>query len=135
MIEYKYRNEIGKIKEIIKRPVADIEILGRDENWYWVTAYIDSGADISIIPYSLGLSLSFTLKSNNIIEMTGVSGKGIPIVLVQTKINYGKDIVRDAEIGWALVEGVPVLLGRHTVFDKFHVTFKENEGTVLFEPI
>ncbi len=57
MIVYKYRRESGKLKEFVYRPVADIEILGNDGLWYYVTAYIDSGADISLIPYSLGLSM------------------------------------------------------------------------------
>ncbi|MEA2055203.1 MAG: hypothetical protein U9O96_08920 [Candidatus Thermoplasmatota archaeon] len=71
MIVYKYRNEVGKIRETIKRPVADIEI----------------------------------------------------------------DVIKNAEIGWALVEGVPLLLGRHTIFDKFNITFKENNGEIVFEPL
>jgi len=45
MIVYKYRRESGKLKDFVYRPVADIEILGNDGLWYYVTAYIDSGAD------------------------------------------------------------------------------------------
>ena len=135
MIIYKYRNELGTIKKFIKRPVADIELLGKDKDWYWVTAYIDSGADISLIPYSLGLSMGFEIKKDEIIELTGAGGREIPTIMIKTKIKFTKDIFRDAEIGWALIETVPILLGRHTLFETFNITFKEKEGLILFEPI
>jgi hypothetical protein len=120
MIVYRYKNEIGKIREVIKRPVADVEIRGRNGNWYWVTAYIDSGADISIIPYSLGLSMGFEIERNKIIELIGVTGKEIPVVMIKTRIKFSEDIIRDVEIGWALVEAVPILLG--TYLHTFHLS-------------
>ena len=135
MIEYKYRVESGKIREIIKRPVADIEILGNDGLWYYVTAYIDSGADISLIPYSLGLSMGFNVDPKNIIELEGVGGREIPISVIKTKIKFSEEYIYDVEIGWALIDGVPILLGRHTIFDKFNITFKEREGKIIFEPL
>jgi len=135
MIEYRYRRESGKIKGLIKRPVADIEIQGYDGQWYYVTAYIDSGADISLIPYSLGLSMGFDVDPKKIIELEGVGGREIPISLIKTKIKFSKNIVYDVEIGWALVDGVPILLGRHTIFDRFNITFKEREEKIIFEPV
>ena len=135
MIVYKYRKELGTIKELVKRPVADIELLGKDKDWYWVTAYIDSGADISIIPYSLGLSMGFEIKKDKIIELTGAGGREIPTLIIKTKIKFSKNIIRDAEIGWALIETVPILLGRHTLFETFNITFKEKEDLIIFEPI
>jgi hypothetical protein len=135
MIVYKYRKELGIINELVNRPVADIEILGKDREWYWVTTYIDSGADISIIPYSLGLSMGFEIKKDEIIELTGAGGREIPTLIIKTKIKFSQKIIRDAEIGWALIETVPILLGRHTIFETFNITFKEKEGLIIFEPI
>ena len=132
---YKYRKEIGKIRETMYRPVATVEILGKDGLWYYVTAYIDSGADISLIPYSLGKSMGYEVDKSEIIELEGVGGKSIPIVVINTKIRFSENLVYDAEIGWSLVDGVPILLGRHTIFDKFKITFLEKERKIIFEPI
>ena len=135
MIVYKYRKELGTINEMVQRPVAEIEILGKDKDWYWVTAYIDSGADISIIPYSLGLSMGFEIIKEKIIELNGAGGREIPTLVLKTKIKFSQDIIRDVEIGWALIETVPILLGRHTIFDSFNINFKEKEGIIEFEPV
>ena len=135
MIVYKYRRESGKLKEFVYRPVADIEILGNDGLWYYVTAYIDSGADISLIPYSLGLSMGFKMSAQRIIELEGVGGKAIPITVIKTKVKFSESLIYDVEVGWALIDGVPILLGRHTIFDKFNITFKEKEGKIIFEPV
>ena len=135
MIVYRYHKEYGKIRKIIMRPVADIEILGADGEWYHTTAYIDSGADISLIPYSLGLSMGYNVDRKEIIELEGVGGRSVPVVIINTKIKFAENVIYDTEIGWALVDGVPVLLGRHTIFNRFIITFKEKEGKIIFEPV
>ena len=134
-IVYRYRKEIGKIRETMYRPVATVEILGNDGLWYYLTAYIDSGADISLIPYTLGRSMGYKVDGKEIIELEGVGGKSIPIVIINTKIKFSENLVHNAEIGWALVDGVPILLGRHTVFEKFRITFEEKEKRIIFEPV
>ncbi len=132
---FKYRKEYGKIRETMYRPVATVEILGNEGRWYPITAYIDSGADISLIPYTLGLSMGYKINGSEIIELEGIGGKSIPIIVIKTKIKFSSDLVYDVEIGWSLVDGVPMLLGRRTIFEKFKITFMESERKVVFEPI
>ena len=79
--------------------------------------------------------MGFEIKKDKIIELAGAGGREIPTLIIKTKIKFSKDIIRDAEIGWALIETVPILLGRYTLFETFNITFKEKEDLIIFEPI
>ena len=39
----------------------------------------------------------------------------------------------EIRLGWALVEEVPMLMGRMDIFDKFRIVFNEREGWIDFE--
>ena len=117
----------------VKRPIADISIQTRKGKWIKFRPFIDSGADISIIPHSVGQYLGFEMDEN-IVEFGGVSGKHLPVIIKRLKMRIG-DIELEPRIGWALVEEAPPLLGRLDIFDRFHITFQEKDEVVLFDPI
>jgi len=91
--------------------------------------YIDSGADLTIIPYRLGLMLGLRLEGP-IEEVHGIGG-GIPIIIRHLELRIG-DVVISARVGWSLREDVPLLLGRMDVFSEFDIEFREREEKVVF---
>ncbi|UCE74260.1 MAG: hypothetical protein JSV56_00770 [Methanomassiliicoccales archaeon] len=115
----------------ISRPIADISIQTVSGKWIKFRPFIDSGADISIIPHSVGKYLGFEME-DKIVEFGGVSGKHLPVIIKKMKMRIG-DIELEPRVGWALIEEAPPLLGRLDIFDKFNITFKEKEEIVLFE--
>jgi hypothetical protein len=94
--------------------------------------YVDSAADLTIIPLKLGEALGLTYRHSEIYEVRGLGRRPIPVVIrkIQMKI-AGKSIY--AHVAWSLVEEVPMLLGRRDVFDLFRVTFDEAKQIVTFE--
>lgn len=131
MIRYKFKKEKGSLG-IILRPVADV-ILEHGDIKVEIPMYIDSGADISMIPYRFGKALGFNREDkDNIQEVKGISGAGIPYSIKEVNLilNSRKLKVR---IAWALVEEVPMLMGRMDIFDKFRIIFDEKKGWVDFE--
>ena len=94
--------------------------------------YIDSGADVSMIPLRLGKALGFKqLPSEIIYEARGIAG-GVPYILKEAVLILNKHRFK-ARIAWALVEEIPLLLGRIDIFDKFRIIFDERRGVVDFE--
>ncbi len=133
MITFKYRKEKGRLGQEVKRPVALIEFQDTKGSWIPKDFYIDSGADITLIPRSVGDLLGFELKPDeNIEEIGGIAGK-LPTVRRQVKMKIGQKDLK-AEIAWALTEEVSLLLGRKDVFDSFYITFKQDKGLITFEP-
>ncbi|MBS3119107.1 retropepsin-like domain-containing protein [Candidatus Woesearchaeota archaeon] len=131
-IEFAFREEKSNVFGIIFRPVVDIVYISNGKEVEG-TAYIDSGADISLIPRALGEDLGLKIeKGDSISEMSGIGKPGVPIVIKTIKLRLG-DKTFNTRIAWALVEEVPLLLGRIDIFNIFDITFKRNEKTLFSE--
>lgn len=129
-IEFDFRKETSKLLGNIYRPVAKLLITHKDKTVPQIF-YVDSGADITIIPRSVGEILDLpNPKTSEIFDIMGIGEKGVPIVLrrVQILVNDFKIFCR---IGWALIEDVPLLLGREDFFKYFDITFIKNKKTVF----
>ena len=129
MIVFKYKTEeLGII-----RPGADV-ILEFNHNRSYSFLYIDSGADISLIPYSTGdlLGLKLDKEKDEIEQMKGVSGYTVPFVKRDIIIHLDKNTGFQIPIAWSLIEEVPPLLGRQGIFNKFRITFDEINQEIRF---
>lgn len=130
MIEFDYREESSDGKTIF-RPVADVIILA-DDLKVEVAMYIDSGADIALVPFRFGKALGFKQhEGESIKHMHGIAGS-IPYLSRKVKLQLGNDIF-EIEIAWALIEEVPALLGRQDIFDRYEVTFKQKNKKIFFK--
>ena len=128
-IIFPYRRERSKLFGNIYRPVVYVELKWRSEKIIQ-RMYLDSGADISLIPLSVGESLGLEI-TDDIKEMKGIGN--IPIAVVIKSINIRLcDKEFTAKVAWCLIEEVPPLLGRMDIFDKFEIVFMEKEKTVVF---
>jgi hypothetical protein len=132
MTKYHYREEPSSITGTVFRPIADI-VLEANENRIEAALYIDSGADVTMIPFRFGKALGFIQESGDeILEIKGVSGAGVPYLLkTATLILNGKRL--PIRLAWALIEEVPLLLGRLDIFRNFKITFDEKLGVITFK--
>jgi len=134
MIKFRYKKEASAITGAILRPVADV-ILEVADRKVEAAMYIDSGADITMISLELGKALGFKQSPDEqILEIRGVSGAGVPYMLKSANIFLnGKKL--KIRLAWALVEEVPLLLGRTDIFNKFKILFNERRSLITFTPI
>lgn len=96
------------------------------------TFYIDSGADITLIPRSVGELIGLKIGNDKIIDLYGISGGNISVIVKKIRIRIGEHEF-SIRVAWALTEKVPLILGRKDIFDKFNISFKEKEGIIEFE--
>ncbi len=129
-MKFKYRKEFSKTLGVIYRPVAEVVFINYNKE-VKDFLYIDSGADITLIPRSVGELLGFNVDREEVKEMGGVGGSKVPTILKTLKLRIG-EIKFPVRIAWALVEDVPPLLGRLDIFDKFEVKFKQKEKITEF---
>lgn len=131
MTRYEFREEKSSLGKIL-RPVAEV-ILEKQGFQVGIPMYIDSGADISMIPLRFGNALGFKQeKDDTIQEIKGISGAGIPYILKEVILILNGERLK-IRIAWALVEEVPMLMGRFDIFNKFRITFDEKRGFIDFE--
>lgn len=132
MIVFKYKEEsLGGRQHAVYRPVADVYLKIVSHAWIEFHPYIDSGADLTMIPLSLGKLIGLHLDEQKVEQIGGIRGH-VPIINTQCHMRIGiEEFV--AQVAWALIEDVPPLLGRTDVFDRFTVSFQQSKGVIVFD--
>ncbi len=132
MIIFRYKEEsLGLGRGKIKRPIADAYLRTKKDSWIEFHPYIDSGADVTMIPLSLGKLVGFEIDESKMQQIGGIRGS-VPVIHTETLIRIG-DKKFPIHIAWSLIEDTPALLGRMDVFDVFKVTFEQYKGIIVFE--
>ena len=85
--------------------------------------YVDSGADMTLIPSDFGKLLGMDLSKNRS-ALAGVTGAPMKVSLQATDMRIGASI-QEAKVAVALRNDVPYLLGRDGIFNAFQITFEE----------
>ena len=73
MIEFSYKEERLSEHKTVFRPVADVILIAENNTEVEIPMYIDSGADLSLIPLRFGKALGFTKEGRTIEEMRGIA--------------------------------------------------------------
>ena len=130
MTRFRYRPERSHLGTIY-RPVATV-IVEHKMIVIELPLYIDSGADISMIPYRFGKALQLEKTSKDRIRnIRGIAGRSVPYLVKRLTFIFGRRKI-SARVAWSMTEEVPLLLGRMDVFDKFRITFDERNRVVDF---
>jgi hypothetical protein len=130
-IQFKTKKELSDIFGPIWRPVIPVK-LRNQENILACEALVDSGADITLVPKGVGTYLGFTLTDGEEIkELYGIGEGAAPFLIRQIFITIG-DIEKQIQAGWALIEEIPILLGRIDLFSLFDINFQQKDEIVIF---
>ena len=131
MVRFNYRKQKSKAFGTVYRPMAEILLIY--ERKVKETFYIDSGADITLIPRSVGELLGLKIKDDDkIIDLYGIGDAAISAVIKGIKIKVGEHEI-PVHVGWALTEKIPLILGRMDVFNRFKIVFDEKKKEIIFE--
>jgi Retroviral aspartyl protease. len=131
MIEFQFEKIYSKRLGEVLKPIIPVTIIGakRSVNVFML---LDSGADLSLIPYSVGEAIGLELDIENRSEVQGIGEGSVAYILSQVRIKIG-DVETPVRIGWALIEEVPLILGRLDIFQKFSVEFREFENKIILK--
>jgi len=132
-MEFPYQREKSKLFGEILRPAIKFEI-ETTIGWIPVLGYVDSGADVTLLPMSFIKPLGIKLGEEEIKEIRGVGEGLVSVILKDVKLKIGETVL-EVTVGVALIEDVPYLLGRKDVFNKFRITFEEWREKVIFEKV
>lgn len=133
VVEFVYREEASRLLGKVLRPVAEVDITADERNWFPALLYIDSGADISVVPRSFGELLGLDL-SKNLGEVRGVGDAIVSLSIQVVKMKIGGEVL-EVKVGVAQINEVPYILGRHDVFNLFKITFEEKNKKISFDKI
>ncbi|MBI5400080.1 aspartyl protease family protein [Candidatus Saganbacteria bacterium] len=114
-------------------PTANVRLISNNAR-YLCEMLVDTGADISLVPRSLGEFLRLNLDKEKIREIRGIGETAIPYVVKTIEFQIAKTIF-SARIGIALIEEIPFILGRLDVFSVFNIEFKQKNQEIIFRTI
>jgi hypothetical protein len=93
--------------------------------------FLDSGADISLIPASLGLALGFNRIELQTTSVRGLMTERTGLCIVQIHLQIGDTSAVPIRVGWADSDDVSPLLGRLDIFDRYTFEFNHDRRMVV----
>ncbi|MEM2749997.1 MAG: hypothetical protein QW147_05540 [Candidatus Bathyarchaeia archaeon] len=90
-MRFPYQKEKSSLFREIYRPIVELEVETR-AGWITLLAYIDSGANISILPASFLKAFGVMVEEEEIREIRGVGGAKVPIVVKDVKMRMGQQV-------------------------------------------
>ncbi|GJD16260.1 hypothetical protein RIVM261_012160 [Rivularia sp. IAM M-261] len=101
-----------------------------------VMMLVDSGAELSLIPYKTGEELGYALADSEHKLVAETIGGQVEYVLrdIQMTINEKQFV---APVAWLQTDtgAAQLLLGREVVFDKFNIEFRQSEERIIFHAV
>lgn len=114
------------------QPLFQIEIVSLQNEVFKEEALIDSGADISCLPYQVGMDLGFQKYPQEVpLKACGIGGE---IDYFQREIKIIIDGHKmDIPVAWIQDKGeLELIIGRAVVFDSFDITFRQTDEEIEF---
>ena len=103
------------------------------DGYVGVRFFIDTGADVSVLPESVAPYCRVDLEAARAITVTGIEGEGVRVRLGEIVVRIGGQDV-NLPCAFSPVENTPALLGRAGLFDRFSVLFDARGDRIAFEP-
>ena len=122
---FPYKKEPSRVLGEIYRPVVEFHVGAKDKEWILVSAYADSGADITIFPKTVCALIGLELRKGERSIITGVSGAGIAFYIHKVRIKIGDKELK-IRAGFAETENIPYLLGRTDILEHFDILFQSD---------
>ncbi len=105
-------------------PVAVIQLQTARGQFRSIEAYLDSGAVVTLLRRSVAAEFGFVLESGRPIVLSNVGGAHTNAFVHEVNLRFSaSNPPVTAPIAFAASEGVPNLIGRLGVFDRFEITF------------
>ena len=122
---------------IVKRPMLELEFVGKDGSKTNAIGLIDSGADTTILNIQYADFLGVKLDEKNTRNILGV-GNGTVLVYVSTfrfKIKQIEDKEIEVPAWYVDSNNVDILLGQETFFEMFKIKFEKDHDTFEVTPV
>jgi hypothetical protein len=114
-----------------QRPVLPLTLCANGRQ-HEATALVDSGADVNVLPWSIGDGLGFVWEPNKAtIRVAGIAnGAAMPVLL---SADFGDVQGATLAFAWCQTDSVPLVLGQTNFFMEFDICFfkSRNEFQVV----
>ena len=123
------KTQFGAIPE----PTIDLPLKLTDD-YVSVRFFLDTGADVSMLPRSAADYCGVDLQDASTTTVTGIGGEGIRVWVGKITVRFGdEDILLPCL--FTANEDTPSLLGRAGVLDRFSILLDSPNHRIVFESV
>lgn len=129
-------NNLEFIFEYYKYPVIPVKFFHNGKETPFIDALLDSGGDFIVIPMPIARYLGLKLKKAGAVDTAG--GEAL---LFKAKLNMilgkkEKNVkYNDIEIHVSGRNDIPVLIGRHPIFEDYEIIFRKKYNQLILRSI
>ena len=124
------------IFDYYKYPVIPVKFYFKNKATPIIDALLDSGGDFIVIPMPIARYLGLKIKKAGSVDTAG--GVATLFKATLSMIIGKKDITssyKNIQIHVSGRNDIPVLLGRHPIFEDYEITFKNNRNKLILKSI
>lgn len=124
------------IFDYFRYPVIPIKFYYKNKETPVIDALLDSGGDFIVIPMPIAKYLGLKLKKAGSVDTAGGTTSLFKATLSMV-IGKKEETVtyNNIQIHVSGRNDIPVLLGRHPIFEDFEITFKNQKNQLILNPI
>lgn len=112
--------------QVALRPLIPMQLAGHQAT-IAVTGLIDSGSDICVLPYGLGLDLGATWASQPLLGTLSGNLKGYEARGILLQATLGMLPPVELAFAWIQADHMPLILGQVTFFSEFDICFHRSQ--------
>ena len=129
-------SDIQFIFDYLKYPVVPVKFYYNDKETPFIDALLDSGGDFIVIPKPIARYLGLKLKKAGDVDTAGGTTSLFKATLSMVMGNKKKNAVyKNIQIHVSGRNDIPVLLGRHPIFEDYEITFKKQKNQLILKAL
>jgi len=122
--------------DYIKYPTVQVRFSYNGKETPFIDGLLDSGGDFIVIPLPIAKYLNLKLKKAGSVDtaggVTSLFKANINMVIGSREYLVSYDNI---EIHVSSRDDIPILLGRHPIFEDYEITFKKQKNQLILKPI
>lgn len=124
------------IFDYYRYPIIPVKFYYKDKKTPFIDALLDSGGDFIVIPMPIARYLGLKMKKAGSIDTAGGTTSLFKATLSMI-IGKRNGIVtyKNIQIHVSARNDIPVLLGRHPIFEDYEITFKKQKNQLILSPV
>ena len=116
-------------------PVVPVKFYYKDKKTPFIDALLDSGGDFIVMPMPIAKYLGLELKKAGSVDTAGGTTSLFKATLHMAIGKKNKIAVYEKnQIHVSARNDIPVLLGRHPIFEDYEITFKKQKNQLILKP-
>jgi predicted aspartyl protease len=122
--------------EYHRYPIVPIKFYYEEKKTPAIDALLDSGGDFIVIPIPIAKYLGLKLKKAGSVDTAGGATTLFKTTLSMIIGNKNKSTTyHNIQIHVSGRNDIPVLLGRHPIFEDYDITFKKQKNQLILNPV